>query len=214
MVRGGGRRAEDTVFLRAVKGLPQFSRHALDRPAGARRERSACSELRTEKQHHLTAGVLIILGILIAFFLSRSITQTGSLLTKAAAEIAKGNLGHEIRLRGRDELGMLARSFAQMKAALQGIAAMAERIAAGDLAGSFVPRSDADSLGIALKVMVENLQGQLREIQEGAAVVVTAASEISASTSQFAANSSETSVGGEPDHGHDRGGETDGAPLE
>ncbi len=142
----------------------------------------------------ITAGVLIALGILIAFFLSRSITRPVALLTRAAAEIAKGNLGHEVRLGGKDELGMLAQSFAQMKVALQGIAAMAERIAAGDLAGSFVPRSESDSLGIALKVMVENLQRQMREIQDGAAIVVTAASEISASTSQFAANSGETSV--------------------
>jgi methyl-accepting chemotaxis protein len=142
----------------------------------------------------VAAGALIVLGILIAFFLSRSITRPVALLTMAAAEIAKGNLGHEIRLRGKDELGMLARSFEQMKVALQGIAAMAERIAAGDLGGSFVPRSESDSLGIALKVMVENLQGQMREIQESAAIVVSAASEISASTSQFAANSSQTSV--------------------
>lgn len=142
----------------------------------------------------LASGVLLVLGILAALLISRSITRPVALLTKAAAEIARGNLGHEIRLRGNDELGMLAQSFVQMKVALQGIAAMAERIAAGDLAGSFVPRSESDSLGIALKVMVENLQGQLRGIQEGAAVVVTAASEISASTSQFAANSSETSV--------------------
>ncbi len=142
----------------------------------------------------IASGLLIILGIMIAFFLSRSITRPVALLTRAAAEIARGNLGHEIRPGGKDELGMLAQSFEQMKVALQRIAAMAERIAAGDLAGSFVPRSESDSLGIALKVMVENLQGQMREIQEGAAIIVTAASEISASTSQFAANSSETSV--------------------
>jgi methyl-accepting chemotaxis protein len=142
----------------------------------------------------IASGILIILGILIAFFLSRSITRPVARLTRAAVEIAKGNLGQEIRIRSKDELGTLAQSFVQMDGALQGISAMAGRIAAGDLAGSFVPRSESDALGIALKVMVENLQGQMREIQEGAAIVVTAASEISASTSQFAANSSETSV--------------------
>jgi methyl-accepting chemotaxis protein len=142
----------------------------------------------------LASGFFLVLGMLAALLISRSITRPIAVLTRAAAEIAKGNLGHKIRLHGKDELGMLAQSFEQMKVALQGIAAMAEKIATGDLAGTFVPRSESDSLGIALKVMVENLQGQMREIQEGAAVVVKAASEISASTSQFAANSSETSV--------------------
>lgn len=142
----------------------------------------------------IASAILIVLGVLLAFLLARSITKPVALLQKAAAEIAKGNLEHEIKVRSRDELGMLARSFGEMREALQHIAAMAERTASGDLTGSFTPRSESDSLGSALRVMVENLQRQIAEIQEGATVVASAASEISTSTSQFVVNASETSV--------------------
>jgi methyl-accepting chemotaxis protein len=142
----------------------------------------------------IASGILIVLGILAALLISRSITRPVAALKIAAAEITRGNLGRVIEAKGGDELGMLARSFIEMQKALQGIAAFAKRIASGDLTVQSVKRSEEDSLGISLENMLENLRRQTREIQEGAGVLVAAASEIFTSTSQFASNSSETAA--------------------
>ena len=152
--------------------------------------------------------------ILAALLISRSITRPVGKLQAAAAEITRGNLDAVIEVHGRDELAALARSFIEMQKALRGIAAFAERIAAGDLAEQSVKRSEEDTLGISLENMLENLRRQTREIQEGAGVLAAAASEIFTSTSQFASNSNETAGRGEPDHHDHRGGEADRAPVQ
>jgi methyl-accepting chemotaxis protein len=140
------------------------------------------------------SAILIVAGILVAFFLSRSITRPIIALQRAAAEIARGNLAYEIKPRSRDEIGMLARSFVEMKQSLQGIASFAERIASGDLTVQAVKRSDEDVIGIALENMVRNLRLQIKDLIDGANILATSTSEISASTSQLASNASETAA--------------------
>ena len=142
----------------------------------------------------IASAALVVLGILIALLLSRSITRPIVALQKASAAIARGNLGQEIKARSRDEIGMLARSFIEMKLSLQDIASFAQRIASGDLTVPAVKRSEEDVLGIALENMIENLRIQSRDIDEGAGALTTSASEISASTSQLASNASETAA--------------------
>jgi methyl-accepting chemotaxis protein len=142
----------------------------------------------------IASVVLVVLGILIALLLSRSITRPIIALQKASAAIARGNLSQEIKARRRDEIGTLARSFIEMQQSLQGIASFAERIASGDLTVQAVKRSEEDVLGIALENMLENLRLQSRDIAEGAGTLTTSASEISASTSQLAINASETAA--------------------
>ena len=68
----------------------------------------------------LASGILLLLGMCVAVLISRSITRPVTALNKAAAEIARGNLGRVIDVRGRDELGQLARSFTEMQNALGG----------------------------------------------------------------------------------------------
>ena len=105
----------------------------------------------------LASGILLLLGMCAALLISRSITVPVSALSRAAAEIARGNLGQVITVKGRDELSQLARSFNEMQNALGEISAFAERIAAGDLTVRAVKRSDEDELGLSLAKMLENL---------------------------------------------------------
>ena len=60
-----------------------------------------------------TVTALVIGGIL-AYTLTRSLRE----LTAATKELAKGRLGHQVKVRSRDELGDLADSFNQMSAEL------------------------------------------------------------------------------------------------
>jgi two-component system, OmpR family, sensor histidine kinase BaeS len=56
------------------------------------------------------AGLALLLGGLLAFTLTRSLRQ----LKEATEDISRGNLGRQVRIQSRDELGELADSFNKM----------------------------------------------------------------------------------------------------
>jgi two-component system sensor histidine kinase BaeS len=60
------------------------------------------------------AGIALILGGILAYTLTRSLRE----MTAATQLLAKGELGHQVKVRSKDELGVLADSFNQMSAAL------------------------------------------------------------------------------------------------
>lgn len=59
-------------------------------------------------------GIALILGGILAYTLTRSLRE----MTAATQLLAKGELGHQVKVRSKDELGVLADSFNQMSAAL------------------------------------------------------------------------------------------------
>ncbi len=60
------------------------------------------------------AVVVGVVGLIFGIGFSISLSKRVSTLSKAAAEIGKGNLGHRIKVKTRDELGMLAVAFNRM----------------------------------------------------------------------------------------------------
>ena len=80
-------------------------------------------------------GVALVLGIIIAFFISRLISIPLVQLTKVADQLAEGDLDVEINVRSRDEIGNLAKAFAIMadntNEAMLNINTAAEQVAAG-----------------------------------------------------------------------------------
>jgi two-component system, OmpR family, sensor histidine kinase BaeS len=60
------------------------------------------------------AGLALILGILLAYNITRPIHQ----LTQVTREISQGTLGGQVDVRGRDEIGRLSESFNKMSADL------------------------------------------------------------------------------------------------
>jgi signal transduction histidine kinase len=59
--------------------------------------------------------IALILGGILAYTLTRSLRE----LTAATRLLAKGELGHQVKVRSRDELGTLAASFNQMSSELE-----------------------------------------------------------------------------------------------
>ena len=74
-------------------------------------------EQHVNKLSRLVAGSALgalLFAILMAVFLSRSISQPLKDLTAAAREIGKGHLGSKIQIKSHDEIGQLARVFNRM----------------------------------------------------------------------------------------------------
>jgi len=66
----------------------------------------------------MSAAITLLIALIAGFLLSRSISRPIQELTKATRNMANGELGLQVTVRSRDEIGELARSFNQMSADL------------------------------------------------------------------------------------------------
>lgn len=65
-----------------------------------------------------SALIAVVIALLLGAFLARTLTRPIRELTNATQVIAQGNLGYQVEVRSKDELGDLASSFNQMSADL------------------------------------------------------------------------------------------------
>jgi diguanylate cyclase (GGDEF)-like protein len=72
-------------------------------------------------EHRLLLALVALLGLVavVAYFEGRTIVRTVAELSAAARGIARGRLDERVRVRGRDELAVLGRSFNDMAAELE-----------------------------------------------------------------------------------------------
>lgn len=140
------------------------------------------------------AGSLVV-AVLIALLLARLIASPLLRISMVAERIAVGDLSKDIGIAPRrDEVGVLATSFARMTTALREMAGVAERISEGDLRVTITRQSEHDTLGNAFARMVQRLREMTAELAEGINVLSASASQISTSTSQLASSATETAV--------------------
>ena len=142
-------------------------------------------------------GIILssILLALAGFVTTRGIANPLKEITNVADQMSAGDLTLKIASNGRsDEVGVLAKAFAEMTAYQREMVGLAHRIAEGNLTASIKPRSDKDLLGNALATMIENLRKITRENREGVNVMTSSVSEIVASTTQVAAGAAETAT--------------------
>ncbi|WP_432735483.1 methyl-accepting chemotaxis protein [Maridesulfovibrio sp. FT414] len=137
--------------------------------------------------------IVIILGLCAVFFIARDITIPLQKVVDAAYRIAEGDMSSTIKSTDRaDELGSLSRAFNQMTGSLNDMARAMELVADSDLTVSVNPRSDKDTIGRALALMVENLKSDNRKIHEAVRTLSTSLSQISAASAELTASAAET----------------------
>lgn len=103
-------------------------------------------------------GVTVLLGLGITLVITRSITPPLRLIVQRMKDIAAGDLGHDVEIVQRDEIGELAESFREMQASLRNKAEVAAAIATGDFGQAVKIRGGKDQLGNAINRMTESLQ--------------------------------------------------------
>ncbi|MNX68806.1 putative methyl-accepting chemotaxis protein YoaH [compost metagenome] len=143
----------------------------------------------------------IALGVGIALYLARGISQGLRTVATAAEGIAKGELDQVVEVKSQDELGDMAQSFRQMLAYLKEVAGVAEAMSQGDLARDVTPKSERDQFGNAIAHMIASLRqvvGQVRaaadSVGAGAEQVGSSSAELSKTTSVQASSAEETSA--------------------
>jgi methyl-accepting chemotaxis protein len=136
----------------------------------------------------------LVLGLAMAFFLSRSITRGVRRVADAAAGLALGDLDQEVDYTSRDELGAMAESFRSMIRYLRGIGDAAVRVGGGDFTVEVAPVSPRDQLGQAFATLVVRLRAALVEVRDAAASVAQTSDELTVAAKQSGLASSQIAL--------------------
>jgi len=103
-------------------------------------------------------GILVL--IIVIFFISRSITNPLSSITKSLKKLSSGEINkvHELSINRNDEIGDIAESTNTLITNLSNTAHFAREIGKGDLEATFEAISKEDVLGVALIDMRKSLK--------------------------------------------------------
>ncbi len=145
------------------------------------------------------AGLLI--GLAIAILISRTLGRGLSRGVAVAQAVARGKLDTDCTATSRDEIGDLLDALGEMSASLRNLSVDAERIAAGNLSVESRPRSDEDTLGIALESMrcklhevITQAKDSARNVAEGSRAMNATAGDLSSGSTEQAAAAEEASA--------------------
>ncbi|HEV3254182.1 MAG TPA: methyl-accepting chemotaxis protein [Candidatus Acidoferrales bacterium] len=129
----------------------------------------------------------VLLGLGIAFYTARSVTEPLNSLIMVAREIAdSGDLDQKIDIHRRDELGALAISFHNMVEYLKEMAGVSTAIAGGDLTVEIQPRSRRDTLANAFSQMVQGLREMVRQVRDSASQVASGSNQVASASEESA----------------------------
>jgi methyl-accepting chemotaxis protein len=119
------------------------------------------------------AGLALALGGL--FLVLRPVGQSLKSVTRAARGLAAGDLDQDLKPATPDEVGQIRGAFHEIMAYQRTMAETAQAVARGDLSHHLEPKSEHDVLGVAFRVMLDDLRSLIARIQS-AAIGVAAAS--------------------------------------
>jgi methyl-accepting chemotaxis protein len=129
----------------------------------------------------------MLLGLLIAYYTAKSITDPLTHLITVAREIAdSGDLNQNIDIHRTDEIGALATTFNNMVAYLKEMASVSMAVAEGDLTIEVAPRSKRDTLGNAFSRMSHGLQDLVRTTRDSAGQVSAGSNQVAGAADESA----------------------------
>lgn len=127
-------------------------------------------------------AITTLVVILLAVFITRSITQPIRKLSDAANKLAEGDVNVNVQTTSRDEIGELMNAFGQMIESIREQALAVEKVADGDLTVHVRVRSDRDLLGKKLQEMIERNNEILTNISHASDQVASGSKQVSDSS--------------------------------
>src|SRR5262249_13250244 len=113
----------------------------------------------------------IVLALVLGLVIARAIATPLKNTVHVLEVVARGDLGQRATADSKDEVGRMAVALNQAIDSQAGMARVAETIAHGDLTVEVTVRSERDTLGQALGLMLQNLRTTVGNIQRVAAEV-------------------------------------------
>jgi methyl-accepting chemotaxis protein len=131
------------------------------------------------------AGLALALGGL--YLVLRPVRRSLKALTHAAHRLAEGDLEQDLAVATRDEVGQIRGAFHHIMAYQRSMAETAQAVARGDLSHHLEPKSERDVLGVAFRVMLDDLRSLIARIQSAANVVAGASAQLAVVATQTGA---------------------------
>jgi methyl-accepting chemotaxis protein len=141
-------------------------------------------------------GALII-ALIAAVWLALSISKGLGKITELAQAVAIGDLDKTVTATSNDEIKDLIDTVNGMCANLRATAAIADRIAEGDLTVQPKPLSDKDTLGLAQERMTQRLRNVVSNALSAANSVSSGSEELSATAGQVSEGATEQAAAAE-----------------
>ena len=140
--------------------------------------------------------VMVGLGAVAAVVMARSISRPIVRLVEAASGLAVGDTASALALEagGEDEIGRLTGTFIEMSNGIEAQSRIVSSVAEGDLTVTVTPRSERDTLSIALARMLEGNNRTLGEVNLVAEKVAAGADQISQGSQSLAQACTEQTV--------------------
>lgn len=135
--------------------------------------------------------VSVIITLIIALSLIKSIMVSVRELSNAAKDIAIGRVNIELVKHGNDEFGALADEYRKVIDNIKDQAAIAEEVSKGNLTISVNPKSSEDVLGHSLKKLVDDNLRTLSSISEAGSQVTISSSQVASASQALAQGSTE-----------------------
>ncbi|HYH04193.1 MAG TPA: HAMP domain-containing protein, partial [Bacillota bacterium] len=109
----------------------------------------------------ISCAVAVGLGLLVAASISRPLKKTVLMIQ----EMTRGHLEMRLKIKSKDEIGMMAQSMDRFADDLQTkVIGTMSRIAAGDLTAEVVAQDEQDEIGPALRTTIEALRGLVDDV--------------------------------------------------
>jgi len=203
-VDGGNATVAELQIFYLQKDAASWVKNATEHLDTADQENSKVLEQRRKSDETAataTIGIALVstllalaLGIAIAFTTAHSITEPLDNLMKVARQIGDtGDLDHDIDISRGDEIGQLAKTFANMVIYLKEMATVSEAIAGGNLTVDVQPRSANDTLGNGFARMTTGLRNLVRSVRDASSQVASASNQVAGASDESAKISLQTS---------------------
>ena len=141
------------------------------------------------------SAVIFIIFMVVAGGVSlaipRQLRKSSKNLIDITREIARGNMDVEVTKVYNDEFGEVIDEYVIMVESIRNQAIMAQEVANGDMTVDVVPSSDVDTMGNALKMLVERNAHALGNINDAAYQVMISSSQVASASEALAQGSTE-----------------------
>jgi methyl-accepting chemotaxis protein len=112
----------------------------------------------------ILAVVSVIIGLVVAFILTRGITGPINKVKAAMAKMAQGDVSEKVDVKSKDETGQMAQAYTEMQTYLEETAEAVKKMAAGDLSTSLKAKSEKDVLRNAFGTVGGTLNSLVNEM--------------------------------------------------
>ena len=190
----------DADALKLKEQMDYFVQQQVDEITSSSNAIMSASKNVKNLQIVLGAAALLI-GILITWFITRSIVGPLDSSVKIARDLAVGKLDMQIDDSRQDEMGLLLGAMKEIAVSNREVAAVAGEIAAGNLKVKIRERSSEDILSLSLKEMLERLTDVISNVKlasgnvsSGSLAMSSASQEMSQGATEQAASAEEASA--------------------